>query len=372
MMSRRGLIQAASASAALLPTGAQASIAQPSRRLAPQAQVFGHRGACALRPEHTLASYALAIADGADYVEPDLVITKDGVLVARHENNIVETTDVKSRPEFASRRATKTIDGEAMTGWFTEDFTLAELKTLRAVERLPKVRPQNTAYDGEFQIPTFEEYLDFVAAESALRGRLVGLVPEIKHSTYFASIGLPMEDRFLAVLAAHSYARRAPVEIQSFEIANLRYLRSRLGRPANVRLMQLVDMGELRPADVAAAGGTLDFAHMTSPDGLREIATYADVVAPPSRSLIPLGPDRRLGAPTTLIDDAHRAGLLVHAWTFRPENQFLPADFQDGAGPNARNPDGSGAEMTRYLNIGLDGFFTDDPAIGRRAVAQST
>ncbi len=367
MISRRRVIQGANAMAVLAP--AATASAQGARRRAPQAQVFGHRGACALRPEHTLASYALAIADGADYVEPDLVITKDGVLVARHENNIAETTDVRRRPEFAGRRATKVVDGESIPGWFTEDFTLAELKTLRAVERLPQVRPQNTAYDGEFQIPTFEEYLDFVAAESALRGRLVGLVPEIKHSTYFASIGLPMEDRFLSVLAAHSYARRAPVEIQSFEIANLRYLRKKLGRPANVRLMQLVDVGEARPADVAAAGGALTFAQMTSAPGLREIATYADVVAPPTRAMIPLGPDRRLGAPTTLVADAHAAGLLVHSWTFRPENQFLAADFQDAAGPNTRNPEGSVAEMVRYLGTGLDGFFTDDPALGRRAVA---
>ena len=364
MMSRRGLIQATGAAAGLLPADGVGA----ASRLSPRAEVFGHRGACALRPEHTLASYALAIADGADYVEPDLVITKDGVLVARHENNIAETTDVKSHPEFAGRRSTKTVDGEAVTGWFTEDFTLAELKTLRAIERLPKVRPQNIVYDGEFQIPTFEEYLDFVAAESALRGRLVGLVPEIKHSTYFASIGLPMEDRFLAVLAVHSYARHAPVEIQSFEVANLKYLRRKLGRPANVRLMQLVDVGDARPADVAATGGTLSFGQMTSASGLHEIATYADVVAPPSRALIPLGSDRRLGAPTTLLNDAHQAGLLVHAWTFRPENQFLAADFQDAAGPNARNPQGSIAEMASYLRLGLDGFFTDDPALGRQAV----
>ena len=350
----------------LAPTGAASAF--PGRRLSPVAQVFGHRGACALRPEHTLASYALAIADGADYVEPDLVITKDGVLVARHENNIAETTDVKSRSEFAGRMATKTVDGEVTTGWFTEDFTLTELKTLRAVERLPKVRPQNTVYDGEFQIPTFEEYLDFVAAEAALRGRTIGLVPEIKHSTYFASIGLPMEDRFLAVLSAHSYARRAPVEIQSFEIANLRYLRGKLGRPANLRLMQLVDTGDQRPADVVAAGGHLTFAEMTSAAGLVEMARYADVVAPPTRALIPLGPDRRLAAPTALVDDAHRTGLLVHSWTFRPENQFLAADFQDAAGPDARNPQGSVAEIGRYLQIGLDGFFTDDPALGRQAV----
>ncbi len=368
MMSRRSLLQTGAALAATASSAKAAPGFQPGRRLAPEAQVFGHRGACALRPEHTLASYALAIADGADYVEPDLVITKDGVLVARHENNIVETTDVSSRPEFAGRRTTKTVDGVATTGWFTEDFTLAELKTLRGVERLPAVRPQNTVYNGEFQVPTFEEYLDFVAAESALRGRPIGLVPEIKHSTYFASIGLPMEDRFLAVLGAHSYARSAPVEIQSFEIANLRYLRRKLGRPANMRLMQLVEVGDMRPADVVAAGGAVTFAQMTSPSGLREMAAYADVVAPQTRAMIPLGPDGRLGSTTTLVDDAHRAGLLVHSWTFRPENQFLAADFQNSEGPNARNPQGSIAEIRRYLQTGLDGFFTDDPALGRVAI----
>ncbi|MEI9963985.1 MAG: glycerophosphodiester phosphodiesterase family protein, partial [Caulobacteraceae bacterium] len=207
-LTRRRVLEAGAAAAAL-PLPALAADEPPARR----AEVFGHRGACALRPEHTLASYALAIADGADYVEPDLVITKDGVLVARHENDIAETTDVAAHPEFASRRAAKVVDGASVTGWFTEDFTLAELKTLRATERLPKVRPQNMRYDGEFQIPTFEEYLDFIAAEAAARGRMIGMVPEIKHSTYFASIGLPMEERVMAVLAAHPYARRAPLEI---------------------------------------------------------------------------------------------------------------------------------------------------------------
>ena len=242
--SRRGAMQGAAGAAALatmsLASGARAHMGRPR---VPRVQVFGHRGACALRPEHTLASYALAVADGADYVEPDLVITKDGVLVARHENNIAETTDVAAHPEFADRRATKLVDGETTSGWFTEDFTLAEMKTLRAIERLPKIRPQNTVYNCEFQVPTFAEYMDFIAAQSALLGRPIGMVPEIKHSTYFASIGLPMEDRFLAELAAHSYARTAPVEIQSFEIANLRYIRRKLGHPSNVRLMQLGGRG---------------------------------------------------------------------------------------------------------------------------------
>ncbi|TAL89859.1 MAG: glycerophosphodiester phosphodiesterase, partial [Rhodanobacter sp.] len=183
---------------------------------ASQVLVIGHRGAPAWRPEHTLASYARAIVDGADFIEPDLVMTRDGVLVARHENEIGGTTDVASHRGFASRKATKIIDGNAVSGWFTEDFTLAELKTLRARERLPRLR--GTQHDGEFQIVTLQEIIDFVAAESTLAGRPLGLIPEIKHGTYFQTIGLPMEDRLLATLAAHAYTRTAPVEIQSFEI----------------------------------------------------------------------------------------------------------------------------------------------------------
>jgi glycerophosphoryl diester phosphodiesterase len=331
--------------------------------------VFGHRGASALRPEHTLASYAKAIADGADYVEPDLVSTKDGVLVARHEAFLSETTDVANHPEFASRKTRKTIDGETHEGWFVDDFTLAELKTLRAVERIPQFRPGSAEYNGMFQVVTFEEIIDFVAAESASRGRIVGIVPELKHSTYFASIGLPLEDRFLAILSAHDYTRRNPVEIQSFEIANLKYLRCKLGRRANLRLMQLVITENVRPMDVAAAGGTLTFAQMLTPAGLKDIAQYADVVAPPTRAIIPLKKDGTLDAPSSLVEDAHKAGLRVEPWTFRPENKFLAADFRSAAGDFARHEAGSIAEMKRYIATGIDGFFTDDTALGRAALA---
>ncbi|USX15972.1 glycerophosphodiester phosphodiesterase [Oxalobacteraceae bacterium OTU3CAMAD1] len=330
--------------------------------------VFAHRGASALRPEHTLASYAKAIADGADYVEPDLCSTKDGVLVARHEAYLSETTDVASHPEFASRKTRKTIDGEAHDGWFVDDFTLAELKTLRAVERIPTYRPGSAQYNGMFQVATFEEIIDFVAAEAAARGRIIGIVPELKQSTYFASVGLPLEDRFLSILDAHDYTRRNPVEIQSFEVANLKYLRGKLGRRANLRIMQLVIGQDVRPIDVAAAGGKLTFAQMCTPAGLRDIAQYADVVAPPTRSIIPLKKDGSLAEPTSLVDDAHKAGLRVEPWTFRPENQFLAADFRDGGSLQARNEAGSIAEMKRYIAVGLDGFFTDDPALGRAAV----
>jgi glycerophosphoryl diester phosphodiesterase len=365
MLSRRGLMgSAVAASAMATPWVGRAAPARLSARV----ELFGHRGAPALRPEHTLASYAKAIADGADYVEPDLVCTKDGVLVIRHENNMSETTDVAKRPEFAAKRTTKTIDGAKQTGWFVDDFTLAELKTVRCIERLPGVRPANTAYDGQFQIVTFEEMIDFVAAEAATRGRLIGLVPEIKNSTYFASVGLPMEDRFLKVLAAHEYTRRAPVEIQSFEIANLKYLRGKLGKPSNVRLMQLVGEAGQRPADMVAAGQATTFDELTTAEGMKAIARYADVIAPPTRSIIPLQKDGKLGPPTRFVADAHAAGLLVHIWTFRPENLFLAADFRNGGAPNARNPEGSVAEMRRYIATGIDGFFTDDPALGRRAI----
>ncbi|SEN47673.1 glycerophosphoryl diester phosphodiesterase [Sphingomonas gellani] len=327
-------------------------------------EVFGHRGASALRPEHTLASYEKAIADGADFIEPDLVVSKDGVLIVRHEPNIAETTDVARHPEFAGRRTEKVIDGSKQVGWFVEDFTLAELKTLRAIERLPQLRPQNAAMDGRYGLVTWQEMIDFTAAAS--RARPIGLVPELKHSTYLRSIGLPLEERFLATLD-HGFVRRCPLVIQSFEIANLKYLRAKLGRPTNLRLMQLIDPSH-PPADVVKAGGSLTSAQMMEAAGLRDVARYADILAPDTRSIIPLGPDRKLLPPNPVTALAHRAGLAVMPYTFRPENYFLAADFQDGKGPAARNPVGSISEMRAYLAAGIDGFFTDDPGLGRQAV----
>jgi glycerophosphoryl diester phosphodiesterase len=330
--------------------------------------VFAHRGCSALRPEHTLGAYAKAIEDGADSIEPDLVATKDGVLVARHENEIGGTTDVAGHPAFAGRKTTKTIDGQAITGWFTEDFTLAELKALRAIERLGPLRPESRGYDGQFQIQTFDEVIDFVAAQAAARGRVIGIVPELKHSTYFAEIGLPLEDRFLAVLGAHAYAETAPVEIQSFETANLRYLRQRIGKPTNVKLMQLFDEFAAVPADVAAGGVAVSYGEMATPKGLATVASYADVAAPWSRSIMPLDEQGHLVKPTTFVTDAHAAGLLVRLYTFRPENRFLPADLRAPGGDDVRSEAGSIAEMRRYLALGIDGLFTDDPALGRKAV----
>lgn len=327
-------------------------------------QVIAHRGASAWLPEHTLAAYARAIADGADAVEPDLVMTRDGVLVARHENEISGTTDVAARPEFAARRTRKQVDGEWVEGWFTEDFSLAELKTLRARERLPQLR--STANDGRFEVPTFDEIVALVAAESERRGRAVGLVPEIKHPTYFTGLGLAMEQPLLDALAAHDYTRRAPVLIQSFETANLRALREAVPRGGNIRLLQLVGAPGQAPYDTVAAGAPVPYAQLVSPEGLRGVAAYADALGPPA-PMLQLQP-RGDGWRSALVDAAHAAGLDVVAYTFRPENYFLEPRSQNDAGPGARNEAGSVREIRRYLAAGLDAFFTDDPALGRAAV----
>ncbi|MBB6188147.1 glycerophosphodiester phosphodiesterase [Rhodanobacter sp. MP7CTX1] len=340
--------------------------------LAAKVVVIGHRGASALRPEHTLASYGHAIADGADFIEPDLVVTKDGVMVARHESEFGGTTDVAEHPEFAARKTTKTIDGHAVSGWFVEDFNLAELKTLRARERLPQLR--STRHDGEFPIPTLEEIIAFVADESARVGRPIGIIPEIKCGSYFRKLGLPMEDKLLATLAAHPYTRSAPVEIQSFEIANLKYLHDKLGgtqrrhRHPNIRLLQLIGAADAQPWDIVAAGGQLTYGQMMTPTGLRDIASYADAIGPGMRAIIPLVADGTLGRPTTLAHDAHAAGLELHPYTFRPENQFQAKNFWLGGDPATRNEAGSIAEIRAYLDAGIDAFFTDDPALGRKAV----
>ncbi len=372
-MDRRTLLAAVTAAVALpsQPLRAAAAAAVQPARAARRVEVMGHRGCSALRPEHTLASYARAVFDGADFIEPDLVCTRDGVLVVRHENEIGATTDIAQRPEFAGRRKTLTIDGQQETGWFASDLTLAELKTLRARERIPQVRPDSALFDGRFQVLTFDEVIDFAAALSATLGRDIGLIPELKHSTFFASIGLPLEERFLQAIAAHEYTRRAPLVVQSFEVGNLKVLRERLGRPANVRLMQLTGDPRVVPADVVAAGGAGRYGDLTSAAGLRELARYVDIVAPPIPVLIPWDANGRLQAPSDIIRDAHAVGLQVNTWTFRPENQFMAVDFRNADGPNVRNVAGSVAEIRHMIEAGIDGFFTDDPAIGRLAVGQA-
>ncbi|HET6431506.1 glycerophosphodiester phosphodiesterase family protein, partial [Dyella sp.] len=245
--------------------------------------------------------------------------------------------------------------------------TLAELKTLRARERLPQLR--GTAHDGQLPIATLEEVIELAAAESAACGRLIGIVPEIKHGTHFRALGLPLEDLLLATLAGHAHTRTATVEIQSFEIGNLRYLRERLGTAhPNIRLLQLLDVPPAQPYDVVAAGGTLDYARMMTADGLREVAGYADAIGPELRAVIPWNADGRLDPPTRLVHDAHAVGLEVHPWTFRPENTFLAPVFRRGDDPHARHRAGLVAQIGAYLDAGIDAFFTDDPASGRQAV----
>lgn len=328
--------------------------------------VIGHRGASALRPEHTLEAYRKAIEDGADLIEPDLVSTHDGVLVARHENEISGTTDVASRPEFAVRRTTRTIDGERVTGWFTEDFTLAELKTLRARERLPDLR--GTAWDDRFEIPTLAEILDLAASESAARGRVIGLAPELKHPTHFASLGLAMENKLLDALDAHPHTRTAPVVIQSFETANLRALRERIPRGSNLTLLQLYGDPKEKPYDTVAAGAPRTYASLATPEALREVAAYADAIGPHYLALAPR--KSADGTPrSALVEAAHAAGLKVIVYTFRPENHFLPGDYRGGGGAANRHEAGSIRQIRDAIALGIDGFFTDDPAVGRRAVA---
>ncbi len=331
-----------------------------------KAIVIAHRGASALRPEHTLAAYAKAIEDGADWIEPDLVSTRDGVLVALHENEISGTTDVATRPEFAARKATKRIDGEDVSGWFSEDFTLAELKTLRARERLPQLR--STADDGRYEIATLEEIIALAADASAKRGRSIGLVPEIKHPSYFTGIGLAMEDTLLASLAAHPHTRTAPVIVQSFETTNLRELRGRIGDGSNIRILQLLGQPDERPYDRVLAGDDLSYRQMMSAEGLREIATYADAIGPSFRDLAPETGSNGTSR-SRLVEEAKAEGLDVIVYTFRPENYFLEPRDRGPGGDAARHDAGSVQQIHRYLALGIDGFFADDPALGLRAVA---
>ena len=332
-----------------------ASMAADSKH-APLPIVIGHRGASGYRPEHTLASYELAIEMGADYIEPDLVSTKDHVLVARHENDITATTNVADHTEFADRRTTKVIDGIAVTGWFTEDFTLAELKTLRAKERLPDVRPANTAFDGLYQIPTFQEVIDLA------KRRQVGIYPETKHPTYFRSIGLPLEEPLVRALNANGYrGPNAPVFIQSFEVGNLQ----RLNRMTNVQLVQLIDATG-KPYDFVVAGDPRTYADLVTPAGLAEIATYADGIGANKNLIVPRDAQNRLTSPTTLVQDAHQAGLVVHPWTFRRENTFLPEDFRQGnpASPFYLQATGDfPAELRLFYKLGIDGLFSDNPDV---------
>ena len=336
--------------------------------------VIGHRGACGYVPEHTLASYFIAMQQGADYIEPDLVATRDGVLIARHENEIGATTDVGTHPEFAARRTVRRIDGVEVRGWFTEDFTLAELKRLKARERIPAIRPGSARFDDQFEIPTFEEILALLVAQNAQRASAaralgapapppVGVYPEMKHPSHFAALGLPLEEPLLELLASYGCdAGAAPVFLQSFEVGNLQRLRERTRLP----LVQLVAAAGA-PYDLARAGDARTYADLTSERGLNEVRRYADVIGVDKSLVIARTAQGALAAPSTLTARAHQAGLAVHAWTFRAESEFLPAGLGAAGDPTALGD--MAGELAAYFAAGIDGFFTDQPLLGVRARA---
>jgi len=332
----------------------------------PHPLVIGHRGASGYVPEHTLASYALAVLQGADYIEPDLVMTKDGHLVARHDNELGLTTDVSRHPEFAERRRTQTVDGVPLTGWFSEDFTLAELKTLRAIERIPQIRPGNARLDGAFEIPTLQEIIDLVKSLQLSQQRRIGLYPETKHPTHFQQLGLAMERPLVRLLLRNGYAnRKAPVYIQSFEVENLKTL----SRLTSLRLVQLFGSGQ--PYDQQLIGSGLTYAQMATPAGLQAIARYAAGVGPEKSYIIPRNAAGNLDPAnaTTFVADAHAAGLKVHPYTFRAENNFLPTNLRSGSDPQVRGD--SETEIRIFLDAGIDGLFIDQPDIAVRVRQQA-
>jgi glycerophosphoryl diester phosphodiesterase len=326
-----------------------------------KAVVIAHRGASGYRPEHTIGAYQLAIRQCADYIEPDLVVTRDGVLVDRHEPEIGSTTDVSAHPEFANRKVTKLLDGNPVTGWFVEDFTLTELRTLRAVERLPQLRPANTAYNGKYRVPTFAEVLKLATSSRTCTGKPVGIIPEIKHSTYFHQLGFDMERKAVALLRKYGLtSHRDAVVIQSFEVGNLQ----RLNRMTKVKLVQLIDC-QGGPYDLISQGIPTTYADLATAAGLRGVSRYADQVGFCKNVMIPRTVDDTLGQPTPVIRDAHRAGLTVVGWTFRRENSFLPAEFRSSADP--AEPGDLVGEIRTFLRAGMDQFFTDNPDLGVQA-----
>jgi len=316
--------------------------------------VIAHRGASGERPEHTLAAYERAIDQGADYIEPDLVATKDLVLVARHENELSGTTDVASREEFADRRRTKEVDGQRVAGWFAEDFTLAELRTLRAKERIPSLRPANARFDGLYPVPTFDEIVALVRAKEAETGRRIGLYPELKHPTFLLqNAGIDMVDLMVAALRKHDLDDADDrVFVQVFEVEPLR----RLDRLVETPLVQLV-AAQGGPADAPA----MRYADMIAPSGLAEIATYADAIGADLRVLL-----TESGASTGLTQAAKAAGLDVHAWTVRRENAFLPVPLRSAGGEGA--PGDLAGLVALLEQAGVDGAFTDNVIETVRAV----
>jgi glycerophosphoryl diester phosphodiesterase len=335
-MSRRTLIAAAAASAAT------PALAQPRKK---KPLVIAHRGASGLRPEHTAMAYLLAIDQGADFIEPDLVMSKDGALLIRHENEIGGTTDVGRRPEFAVRKTVKVVDGQKVEGWFAEDFTLAELKSLRARERLPQVRPGSAAFDGREPMLTFQEIIDLARAASRRTGRTIGVYPEMKHPTFLKSVGLDIETALLNALNDNGLnAKDAPVFVQCFEAGALRSIRPR----CKARQVFLT------------SGDTPESKAMLTPDGLKEVRSFADGLGPTYTLVIPQSREA-LGPATSLVRDAHAAGHDVHPWTVRAENRFLPRSLQKGTDPNAMGD--PGPLYAALFEAGIDGLFSDFPGL---------
>ncbi|SHM11358.1 glycerophosphodiester phosphodiesterase [Streptomyces yunnanensis] len=372
---RRTVLGAAAlgAGAAVLAGAGQAQAAGPAERAAgpaarpapagrpdklPVPLVVGHRGASGYRPEHTFGSYQLALDMGADVIEAgDLVPTKDGHLVCRHENDISATTDVADHREFAGRRTTKTVDGKKLTGWFTEDFTLAELKTLRAKERIPDVRQHNTLYNGHWQIPTFEEVLQWAEREGRRRGRPVWIYPETKHPTYFRKLGLGIEEPLAKLLRRYGrHTAHAPNFVQSFEPSSIQRL-GKLG--VKCPKVVLLDEPSVKPWDFVESGDPRTTADLLTPEGLKWISGFAQGIGPWLPQIIAQDEQGKLGKPTTLVRDAHAAGLVLHPYTVRNENNFLPLDFRVG-----KNPGDYGNSLAYFKALfatGIDGLFSDNP-----------
>lgn len=328
--------------------------------------VIAHRGASAYRPENTLAAFALAIEQGADIVEPDVVITSDGHAIVRHENQLDVTTDVAARDEFVGRRTTKVVDGQERTGWFSEDFTLDEITSLRAIERNPDVRPESTRFDGEEVIPTLRQVLELVAATNERESIDIGVYPEIKQASHFGSLGLDVGAAVLADLEEFGYETSEDnALIQSAEVETLRELND----VTDLRLVQLLSSSGA-PRDQVIKNSGLTFADMATPAGLADVAEYADGVAvEKNRYVIPLDESGSLdeSATTSFVDDAHEASLFVHVYTFRAGNQFLPTQFRSADGDIALG-DVVG-EIDAFIRAGVDGFFIDHVDLGRLAVA---
>lgn len=337
----------------------------------PNIIIIAHRGASALRPEHTLAAYQKAIDDGADFIEPDLVSTKDGVLVARHENEISGTSNVQTLPQFGQRFMTKVIDGVPISGWFTEDFTYSELSLLKARERIPDIRPDNVKYNDQENIPSLEQIIELAEKNYKKTGKIIGLYIETKHPSYFQGLNLAMEDPLLKTLAKYQYTREiAPIYLQSFEVANLKYMKEQLKLHKslkNAKIIQLYDDKNARPADYVLSGSTITYGDMASKTGLKNVAKYADGVGPSKSYIIDYTPQ---ATTSKFVEYAHAAGLKVHPYTFRPENQFLHQSLKCKGDNKQRCESGLQEELNMFFKAGVDGVFIDDSAIGRKALKE--